>query len=449
MTSESYFSNPITIDAYISNVKYIRKRITHFNIAANNAITKFECPQNLIEELPILNNNCILINARENRIKEIERLPERLTSLNLSRNRIINFNFQTLTNSLTYLNLAHNFINYIPNLPPNLRTLILCENKLRQLPDLPRTLQVLKVCKNYLQSLPELPNRLQILTCKNNFLRALPNSIHQCDRLVNLKYEKNPNLQIREETLDFIDLLFRTQRQREQQGQKLNPKDIYSDGQNVHDSTIQNDVLGIIRRLMNDKIEVRSLDNCMNEFSNIADHSNTDKLKYLCSVEAKHSQIGYNFGELFVFVWNRIRKSKDKYEIIKILVNELDEMLQVCFTGRISRLINCLSGFDDNINIGISINMQIQSKYNLVKKQLSCRDCDCDSIKYNILFKYIFEDLLKEINIDDDTVKIWLEPFHDIIISYMSDSDDVGDLGQDLLKLDDIYYERFRKEYLG
>jgi hypothetical protein len=42
----------------------------------------------------------------------------------------------------------------------------------------------------------------------------------------------------------------------------------------------------------------------------------------------------------------------------------------VCFTGRISRLVNCLSGFDDIINIGISDSEQLGIIISVVKNHL-------------------------------------------------------------------------------
>ena len=86
----------------------------------------------------------------------------------------------------------------------------------------------------------------------------------------------------------------------------------------------------------------------------------------------------------------------------------------VCFTGRISRIINCLCGFYDDIFVNISIVQQIDAKYNIVIKQfLEYKD---NIIKYNILCRYTLEKLLVEIDVDKDTIDAWINPFIDIII---------------------------------
>jgi hypothetical protein len=49
---------------------------------------------------------------------------------------------------------------------------------------------------------------------------------------------------------------------------------------------------------------------------------------------------------------------------------EMNDSLCKCFTGRISRLVNCLNGFDVNIKINISTNEQIGNIIILIKNKL-------------------------------------------------------------------------------
>ena len=48
----------------------------------------------------------------------------------------------------------------------------------------------------------------------------------------------------------------------------------------------------------------------------------------------------------------------------------MNDSLCKCFTGRISRLVNCLNGFDVNIIINISDSEQIGNIIILIKNQL-------------------------------------------------------------------------------
>jgi hypothetical protein len=49
---------------------------------------------------------------------------------------------------------------------------------------------------------------------------------------------------------------------------------------------------------------------------------------------------------------------------------EMNDSLCKCFTGKISRLVNCLNGFDEKIKINISDNEQIGNIIILIKDQL-------------------------------------------------------------------------------
>ena len=93
-------------------------------------------------------------------------------------------------------------------------------------------------------------------------------------------------------------------------------------------------------------------------------------------------------------------------------------MKTVCFTGRISRLVNSLSGFTNIVKIGITDKSQIEAKYNLLQKKLKQR-YDDDSLEYYISFKYMFNELLYEI--ECKTIKEWIDPFNDIIIGILED----------------------------
>ncbi len=58
-------------------------------------------------------------------------------------------------------------------------------------------------------------------------------------------------------------------------------------------------------------------------------------------------------------MWIVIKNHKDSEEIKKILNTELSDSICKCFTGRLSRLVNTLNGFDERIIIKISDNDSI------------------------------------------------------------------------------------------
>jgi hypothetical protein len=59
-----------------------------------------------------------------------------------------------------------------------------------------------------------------------------------------------------------------------------------------------------------------------------------------------------------------------KDEIKRVLNIEMDESVCKCFTGRISRLINCLNGFDPLVNINIYESEQISQIIIKIRNEL-------------------------------------------------------------------------------
>ncbi len=60
----------------------------------------------------------------------------------------------------------------------------------------------------------------------------------------------------------------------------------------------------------------------------------------------------------------------DSVEIKRVLDQEMADATCMCFTGRISRLVNALNGFDDLVRVNIGDNEQIGTIISLVKNQL-------------------------------------------------------------------------------
>ena len=83
-----------------------------------------------------------------------------------------------------------------------------------------------------------------------------------------------------------------------------------------------------------------------------------------------HTVLNITFEELLLYVLNRIQINEHKDEIKKILNVEMHESVFKCFTGRISRLINCLNEFDGLVNIRIAGFEQISQIISLTQNKL-------------------------------------------------------------------------------
>ena len=77
------------------------------------------------------------------------------------------------------------------------------------------------------------------------------------------------------------------------------------------------------------------------------------------SDESVHSILNLTFKEILLAVYQKIINHEHKLEILEILNEEMKSAECKCFTGRITRLVNCLSGFDNDVVIKIADNEQI------------------------------------------------------------------------------------------
>ena len=67
----------------------------------------------------------------------------------------------------------------------------------------------------------------------------------------------------------------------------------------------------------------------------------------------EHSGLGVTFAEALQYVFTRIDVNENGHEIKRISNEEMSDALCMCFTGRISRLLNCLTAMDPLVHIHI------------------------------------------------------------------------------------------------
>ncbi len=92
-------------------------------------------------------------------------------------------------------------------------------------------------------------------------------------------------------------------------------------------------------------------------------------LEYQSSTDV-YSVLDITFAELLMYVINRIDINEYKDEIKNILNIEMNESVCKCFMGRISRLVNCLAGFDPLVSIQIADNEQIANVISIAERNL-------------------------------------------------------------------------------
>ena len=277
-----------------------------------------------------------------------------------------------ISTGATTLNLSHLELTSLPEdifvHLTNLQELFMSGNKLTSLPE------------NIFSSLIN----LQDLYISYNQLTSLPLSILDCRRLTTFYYY-GMELTLDTRLQRFIDRM-----------QNYNNHGIFTDGQNIHASSIQTSTKQSINALFKDSFDC-SKDGIVEECLKWEIPCLPDLLSYLDDTDV-HSTLLVSFYDVFVKVFGRIMSHPNKLDIISRLNEELKESECKCFTGRLTRLVNCLVGFYDDIVISISDSERISA---IILTTLDGREMDDE-------LKKICRDKLKVIDIADEEIEKWL-----------------------------------------
>jgi hypothetical protein len=287
------------------------------------------------------------------------------------------------TNKLINLNGIQNLV--------NLKHLNCSNNKLTNLNDIKNlvNLEILYCTGNNLTTLNNIQNlvNLQVLDCTNNNLTNL----NDIQNLRNLRYVKYYSNAIEHIPPNITRML----------NQIKNGQNIYGDSQNVHNHHIQESIRQSIFNILQTKPTITNLNQLI-----INDPILTEQTKRLLfeysTCKDVHLSLNITFEELLLYVFDRIEQNADKDEIKRVLNIEMDESVCKCFTGRISRLVNCLNGFDPFICINISESEQISQIIIKIRNELD----RTNSYSTN-MHKQLVEERLKELKYSNDVIDLW------------------------------------------
>ena len=195
---------------------------------------------------------------------------------------------------------------------------------------------------------------------------------------------------------------------------------IYTNTQNVHDETINKNIINILRKLIQ-KVKITDrrnsgeiLEIIRNKYSHL-EQNRMDKI--MSSLErimidtAKYEML--NLSDILLLVWeyiqsqecSEVNKLNNKDELEIRLLQELEDMDQTCSTGHLSRILNVLSGyFTDNV-VQITLKDQLRSnifaRYTKLIKMLP----ETQQEKIN-------EELMLNDSSQKDTIKMFLMDFN-------------------------------------
>ena len=365
-------------------------QLQYLNFSYNRLILLPEM-NNLIQlKYLVLNNNQLILLPEMNNLIQLK-------YLNLGYNQLILLPEMNNLIQLKYLHLDYNQLTSLPEMNNliKLETLYLNYNQLTSLPEMNNLIKLnfLNLCYNQLTSLPEMNNliKLNFLNLDYNQLTSLPemNNLIRLETLYlnynqltslplyfinyrNLRYFEYSNNPIEYIPPQLLRILNKTTQK------------IYSDKQSVHNHSIQKGIQKSIEYIFSVKPNLKNEEMKQDILTNIYLDNESKSLifEYIESKEV-HSILNITFEELLLNVYSMILSSKDKEEIFKIMNSEIKDSNCKCFTGRLSRLVNCLNGFDENIKINISDNEQIGNIILLIREKYPLID-DLDKVKEEV-----------------------------------------------------------------
>ena len=178
----------------------------------------------------------------------------------------------------------------------------------------------------------------------NNITR-LPASLAQNRTITKFWYFGNP--------IDYIPPSVQRWLDRFQQQQNAN---IYNDSQNVHNRRIQQCVSDSMERIMNEGPpcyeSIEQVHDVIVKDEVLTEECKEALIQYAADTHV-HSELGLTFGEALRYVFSRIESNPNAEGIKGVLNQEMSDSLCKCFTGRITRLINCLNVLDPLVKIDL------------------------------------------------------------------------------------------------
>jgi pullulanase/glycogen debranching enzyme len=222
----------------------------------------------------------------------------------------------------------------------------------------------------------------------------LPVEIGQLAQLTELYLSNNPIENLLNPIIQRIIQRLENRRNRN------NGNTIYTDTQNVHSSSIQKSIRDSINNLMNAYKQDYNLNYL--DWDDLTAKTKEIITEYLDCADI-HSMLHITFKELFIAVVIEIDKlSQDLQKEIKQRLNEeMQESECKCFTGRISRLVNCLSGYSDKVRIQISETEEIGNIISIVMANRGLKTVEILKEEVNVA--------LKERGYDNEKIAEWLE----------------------------------------
>jgi len=357
------------------------KKLKNVNLD-NIGLTMFpECITEMynIERLRISNNSLMLIPDNIENWKCIK-------SLNL-----IGCNVHFITPKIgTLQTLTELFINInnLVNIPREMENLV--------------NLKYLDLSDNQFTLFPEIftnMKQLIVLNLFNNNITNISDNIMNASNLQQFNIEDNPITVVSPNAHKFIDAIF-------------NKKSVVNDLQNIHTSSVQKNTIKSIENIMR-VVGVINHTNIIDISQIMSDKVLTVECKNMISKEFHKNEVlmavNMTFKQLFLMVWKYIHMDSVftvdvQNEIKKILSVDMVGSKDLCFVGKITRLIGCLNGFSDLVQITISEAEEIGMIISKIEKNLVAKGDYTPEKHYELALEE-----LRQMGFNEETIQEWVQ----------------------------------------
>ena len=332
----------------------------------NNQITEIKAIDNLVNlQILYLSNNQIT------EIKAIDNLVN-LQTICLYNNQIIEIKGIDNLVNLQKLSLSNNKITEIKAIDNliNLQDLSLCNNKITEI-----------------KAIDNLVN-LQYLDLRNNQITELSLNLCNLRNIEYFNYSNNP--------IEYI--LLPVQRWLDRLNNRITRNNmVYNDTQNIHNRNIQNSFRNSLNNIFKNKqlLDLAIIKQQILENSILTEQTKREIINY-CDDNATHFSFLITYSDLLIYVWSRIIASPNANEILSVLNQEISDGLCMCFTGRLTRLLNTLVGFYDDIELQISDSEQITNIIIGLKNKFPSGEELRDAVKKELYERQYSESIINE-----------------------------------------------------
>ncbi len=388
---------------------------------------------NIIGEYPSI----IFENLDKKQIEEIMKNFEEDNNLNT---QIINFEKCKMTSLNVYFPKKLKILNFssckLEKIPENIKLLDDLEELrimdcyINSIENLPKNIKFLNVSYNQIKEVnyDNLSESIVEFKITHNFLTETPPKlwINKTDYSQNEIEDKKKIFIIFEDIYQNVNLNRELERNRQQFIQNFN--NIYNNPtqtnnilvnnyQTVHLSSINNSVSKSIKKILDDtkdmvKNPLFKKDLFSKVYGNII-YRNLFYQHHLIFIELNlndksiHSIHKVTYGELLEKIWFLIEKHPERKNIYQRLKTEIGESIGYCFTGKINRLVNVMSGYLEGIKVGLSEEEEMQMLIQSLIKKLAEKKITKNDAKDELT--QIFE----QFNYDEKKRVSWFEALDD------------------------------------